>query len=168
MARGLKSKETIPPTEGEGANGLTGEAFLSLVRRQIALNAEKEALGARVKLFRKEAKLAGVALKKMDAAILMTTWEPAEVRESFETDHKYAQWLELPGHKAMQLDLFDQDPDVQSAEDWESRGFIAATTGRGVVGEPPADCPPDRVQPWMTGWNRGMEKNAPKKLEVVR
>jgi hypothetical protein len=170
MAANLSKDDARTPMTEEGS-GLTKEAFTDWKRQIIIANEACDIANASRKAIRKRARGAGVVLKAMDAMITMSTWEPAEVREHFETEHQYAVWTELPGHKQLadQLDLFaDIDPDEMSEDDWESKGYLAATSGLGVPCEAPEDCPGDRVQAWTRGWHRGMVKNAPAKLEVVK
>lgn len=50
-------------------------------------------------------------------------------------------------------DAFDGLPTGAVEEvDWEARGYTAGAAAIGF-GEPPAECPPERAQNWLKGWN---------------
>jgi hypothetical protein len=75
----------------------------------------------------------------------------------------------MPGRRDEELELFPaKNPDDQVREDWFLRGWLAGVTGKGEFGKPPAECPGDHVQIYMDGWGKAMERNAPRKLEVVK
>ena len=93
----------------------------------------------------------------------MADWEPNEIREHFAQLQQYAVWMGFP--VGSQLDLFAGVAEASKpALDWESRGFVAATTGKGAVGRPPDNCPAANVQDWMKGWTEGQAANAPKPI----
>jgi hypothetical protein len=157
------SGKSAPPA---GHNGPTQEKIHQHARAIIAANLKVQEAQAARQSVRKLAKADGVELGKLDTIISMMDWEPGEVRAHFKTLIDYAVWFELP--IGTQVDLFAGVPDAaKPALDWESKGYQAAVTGKGVQGKAPEDCPADCIQAWLTGWNRGQEKNAPKKLEVV-
>jgi hypothetical protein len=153
-----------PITDGEGANGLTQESFREWMARFITDRKVLTDQRAARKEFRDGAKLAGIALGRMDATVKMLEWAPDEVREELQGILQYAMFAGLPGARALaerddQLDLFpEQEPEVQSEADWEDRGYAACVLGKPI--EAPAECPPDRIQAWQRGVNRGTAKNA--------
>lgn len=148
--------EDIP---GLGHNGLTEDVFLVNMRAIINAQAKVDLAKAGLKEARKLAKAAGIELKQLDAVIAMADWGPDEVRDHFATRNQYAIWMGLP--VGTQPDFFAGVPDAaKPSVDWRSRGYVAATTGKGAVGKPPEDCPPDQVQAWMEGWHDGQKKIA--------
>ena len=138
-------------------------AFDAAMREQIKLNAERSALNAKISTARKGFKANGIELKHLDATIHMMEWSPSEIREHFDVQHRYARYCNLP--VGAQLDLLSQADDNEvSAQDWHFRGYAAATTGIGKPGVPPPECPQDRHQDWLSGWNDGQVVNAPKSM----
>lgn len=141
-------------------------AFNAALRVQSELNEERAKLNARASKIRKGFKADGIQLGKLDATLAMMTWSPSEVREHFATLHNYARLARLP--VGTQLDLLADTPEEEvSVADWTSRGFSAATTGKGVPGVPPKEAPPEMHQAWLAGWTDGQYKNAPGKLKIV-
>ena len=162
MARKITDDAEAPAAAGH--NGPTEETFLKHVRTIIAANLKVEEAKAARNAVRKLAKAEGIELRKLDAIVTMADWEPGEVRDHFSTLQRYAVWMGLP--VGTQVDLFEGVPEIaKQGLDWEAKGLLAATTGKGAHGKPPSECPPDQIDNWMKGWHRGQEKNAPAKLE---
>ena len=148
-------------TAGPGHNAPDEEAtFLRHVRAIARANSALEEAKAARQAVRKLAKADGIELKQLDAVLVMTDWEPGEIRDHFAIRSRYALWLGLP--IGTQLDFFDAVPLAAREEiDWEARGFAAALVNRGAYAdEIPADCPPDRIQAWQTGVNKAHDKIA--------
>lgn len=157
MAR--KLKEATPEDEAGAGHNLTDDAFYEHTQAIVKANAALEVARANRQAVRKLAKAAGVELGILDAKLKMAEWEPSEIRSHYATDARYAELLRLP--VGTQLDLLEGVPEAARPDiDWQSRGFLAATTKLGVPGQPPADVPADQVQNWMQGWQEGQEKNA--------
>lgn len=136
------------------------------LREMAALNEERQTLNSKITKARKQMKSDGVELGHLDATLKMMLWGPAEVREHFDTQQRYARAGRLP--IGTQIDLLaDCDDDEVALTDWKWSGFAAATTGKGVFGVPPDSCPPEMHQAWLEGWHDGQHKNAPSKLKVV-
>lgn len=58
-------------------------------------------------------------------------------------------------------EAFDGLPTGAAEEiDWEARGYTAGVMAED--GTPPTECPPERHQNWMTGWQRVMDARAAK------
>jgi ribosome modulation factor len=63
-------------------------------------------------------------------------------------------------------DAFDGLPTGAAEEvDWESRGYTAGAVGDDGVA--PSECPPERTQNWLTGWNKAQAKRAFEMAPVV-
>jgi ribosome modulation factor len=61
--------------------------------------------------------------------------------------------------KADWSSAFDGLPTGAAEEvDWEARGYTAGALGED--GSAPSECPPERAQNWLTGWNRAQEVRA--------
>jgi hypothetical protein len=159
MARSITDGVGNGETPGLGHNGPSEEEFLLHMRAIINAQAKVDIAKVGVKQARKLAKSAGIELKKLDAIVTMADWGPDEVRAHFATLNQYAIWMGLP--IGTQPDFFDGVPEAaKPSVDWRARGYVAATTGKGAVGTPPEDCPPDQVQSWMAGWHDGQAKIA--------
>lgn len=165
---------TSDPTTTKGdpnvAANFDAEAEAKLVhdalKQMASLNLERAALNAKISKARKQMKADGIELGPLDATLRMMEWSPSEVREHFDIQQRYARAARLP--IGTQIDLLsDVDDATVTAGDWNSRGFSAATTGKGVPGVPPKECPPEHHQDWLAGWNDGQMKNAPAKLRIV-
>lgn len=172
MAKELSEDDRdLPLDGGDGTNGLSKDVFRLHMRRLIDADAARDEKLVLRKQARKNAKAAGIDLEKMDMILDMLAWEPTEIRDFIETLLKYMDLAELlpKDEPDRQLTLFpEKDPTEQAKADWELRGFLAGTTGKGVEGKPPAECPAERMQDWMAGWHRAQEANAPAKLAVVK
>lgn len=162
MAKTLKAaKDAAEEGAPANHNGGNDEAtFIHYVQAIVKAQAVVDEAKAAWKSVRKLAKAAGIELKKLDAIVTMTEWEPGEVRDHFATLNRYALWMGLP--IGTQSDLFAEVPQAaRESIDWEARGFAAAMTNKGAfAGSPPSDCPPDRIQDWQRGVNRCTEKLA--------
>ncbi len=158
-----------PPPAGH--NQVDQDTFLSFVRQITAEQAKVEAAKSGLKSVRKQAKASGIELGHLDAVVRMSEWSIEEVREHYALSTRYAIWLGLP--LGEQADLFADEnaapaKPTDKAAEWDAKGFMAATTGKGVFGDgPPAECPPEHHQDWLHGVERGTARNAPKKLEPV-
>lgn len=159
MAKGL-SAPAGKPGASVGDNSLDTDTFRIHLRKIVAQKAVVDAEKVKLNALREDARHVGVKLGKLDKAVKRGSWTPEEVREDIEEDIQYAKWVgSIP--EGVQLDLLDGVPLPARTEiDWYHRGLTAATTGTGVVGTPPDECPADQVQTWMRGWNDGQEKNA--------
>lgn len=158
MAKSINAPADKSP--GSGHNGPDEGVFLKHVRKIIEANQKLEDAKSARQAIRKLAKADGIELKKLDAVVTMSDWEPGEVRDHFLTLNKYAIWIGLPvGHQA---DIFEDLPEAAlPPEQWRHKGFIAATTGKGSFGEAPADCPPgDCTQAYLQGVHSGQERIA--------
>lgn len=151
MARmaGSEDKEA-----GKGATDtnivVTEGSFLTAVKEiGEATRAVDAANGVR-KAIRKKWKASGISLGALDRATRMVEWDRQEVRESFSTEKRYAEWLGLP--ISMQADAFKglSDDDIQNRE-WNAVGRSYSRAGK--VGRPPEECPPDYMQAFMRGFN---------------
>lgn len=164
MAKEVSEEDaSLPLTEGD--NGVTKDIFRLHLRRMIDANTNRDVKLEERKRVRKAAKLAGIKLEQVDQIIEMLSWEPSDIRDFIETLLKYMDLAELlPSRpEEAQLTLFPElEPGERAKADWNLRGFLAGTTGKGVVGKPPSECPADRMQDWMAGWHRAQEANAAK------
>lgn len=159
MARNINKPETNGGI-GHNGGGASEETFFKHLGLIVAANGPRDAAAAVVRSARKAARGDGVDLGKLDQMIKMSTWEPEEIRDHFARLHQYAAWMKMP--VGSQLDMFEGIPmATRPGFDWKSRGFMAATTKKGVPGVPPPDCPADQMQAWMEGWSEGQAKNAP-------
>lgn len=166
-------KKTNDPVEDDAGTAQVGDnsdAEADLIRQHAkAIIAQRQVIQSAQKVLgrlRKEAKADGLTLGTLDAMIRLLEMSPDEQRVFFSEHHTYAEALHI-AHVPVgsQLDLLDAnlDPEVRS-RDWRARGFSAATTGKGVPGVPPAECPPEHHQDWLSGWNDGQAVNAPARL----
>lgn len=149
VAEPVTAETTLAPPE-IGDNSQEEKHFRDALVRQIALNEERNELNGRITKARKEMKAKGVVLGKLDSTIAMLNWSPAEVREYFAVQARYARYARLP--VGTQLDLMElaDDADVVKA-DWISRGYAAGISGK--PGTPPDNCPPENHQDFMEGYN---------------
>jgi hypothetical protein len=164
MARELSEDDRELPL-GEDGGGVSKDIFRRHLKRLIEADGKRDLSLAERKRIRKEAKAAGLQLGHADQIIEFLTWEPAEIREFIETLLKYMDLAELLPQRPeeQQLTLFPElEPTERAKADWELRGFLAGTTGKGVAGKPPPDCPAERMGDWMNGWHRSQEANAAK------
>lgn len=142
---------------GHNHVGCEAEDFERALRRQIALNAERASLNAKIGRERKEMKSKGIALGHLDTVVRMLEWAPAEVRQHFAVVEQYARWAKLP--LGTQIDLLAHATDEEVAsQDWFARGFAAAVTGKGTFGVPPKECPPENHQDFLSGVTAGTVK----------
>jgi ribosome modulation factor len=170
MAKELSEDDRELPLD-DGTNGVSKDVFRLHLRRLIEADSARDEKLVLRKTARKNAKAAGLELEQMDMIIRMLGWEPQEIRDFIERLLKYMDLAELlpQDEPDRQLVLFPEvEPDARAKADWELRGFLAGTTGKGVDGKPPSECPAERMQDWMEGWHRAQEANAPAKLAVVR
>jgi ribosome modulation factor len=164
MARELSEDDRELPI-GEDGNGVTKDVFRLHLKRMIDANTNRDVKLEERKRVRKAAKLAGLKLEQVDKIIEMLEWEPGDIRDFIETLLKYMDLAELLPSRPEedQLQLFpEMEPTERAKADWNLRGYLAGTTGKGVAGKPPAECPADRMQDWMSGWHRAQEANAAK------
>jgi hypothetical protein len=164
MARELSEDDRELPM-GDDTNGITQDVFRRHLKRMIEADGKRDLSLADRKKIRKEAKAAGIELQHADQIMEMLTWEPQEIRDFIETLLRYMDLAELLPKRPeeAQIELFpEMEPTERARADWELRGFLAGTTGKGAVGKPPSDCPPERMTDWMSGWNRSQEANATK------
>lgn len=161
MPKGLTPDDAGAPITETG-NGLTKDTFREHLKKLIAANGDRDTVMAARKTMRKEAKAAGIDLEKIDMVIRMLEWEPQEIREFIETLLAYMDFAELlRGRKSEDLTLFpEMEPEARAKADWELRGFLAATTGKGTFGTPPEECPPELHQDYLQGVHRGTQANA--------
>jgi hypothetical protein len=165
MARELSDDDRDLPLGDDTTNGVSKDVFRRHLKRMIEADGKRDLTLADRKTIRKEAKAAGIELGHADQIIEMLAWEPQEIRDFIETLLKYMDLAELlpQADPDRQIDLFpEMEPTERAKADWNLRGFLAGTTGKGAAGKPPADCPPERMQDWMEGWHRSQEANAAK------
>jgi ribosome modulation factor len=165
MARELSDDDRDLPLGDDTTNGVSKDVFRRHLTRLIQADNRRDISLAERKTIRKEAKAAGIELGHIDQIIEMLAWEPQEIRDFIETLLKYMDLAELLPHADpdRQLELFpEMEPTERAKADWNLRGFLAGTTGKGVAGKPPSECPAERMQDWMEGWHRSQEANAAK------
>lgn len=149
-------------SEGVDEAALVREYAKKIIDQRAVVQMAQKTLGK----IRKNAKADGLTLGTLDRVISLMEQTPDEQRVYFSELHEYAEALHI-AHVAIgaQLDLLDHTPDPEvRSRDWHAKGFAAATTGKGVPGVPPDECPPEHVNDWLGGWNDGQVKNAPKEL----
>jgi hypothetical protein len=157
MAKSITDKTETPAAAGH--NGPDEAVFLKHVRVLIAAQAALDEAKSARSAVRKLAKADGIELKKLDAVVTMSQWEPGEVREHFMTLNQYAAWMGLP--VGTQTDLFAGVAEAAlPALNWEHKGYTAAITDKGSYGTPPSDCPPEAHQAWMIGVHKAQAKIA--------
>ena len=165
MARELSEDDRELPMGGDDTNGISKDVFRRHLTRLIQANNKRDLSLTERKTIRKEAKAAGIELQHVDQIIEMLAWEPQEIRDFIETLLRYMDLAELLPKRPEedQLELFPElEPTERSKADWNLKGFLAGTTGKGVQGKPPSECPAERMQDWMEGWHRAQEANAAK------
>lgn len=143
---------------GEGHN-LTPEAYLTAVkeitaRRNVVKNANED-----LKAVRKKWKANGVELGVLDAMVRMAEWSRGEVRDHFDTQRRYAEWLGLPiAPAAAAQGEFSglDDMEIQRREAY-AMGRTASRTGKPAT--PPEELAPDLHQPWLKGFNEEDEQS---------
>jgi hypothetical protein len=148
---------------------LTKEKFKEVLASLIEANQKREEVMSGRKRVRKKAKVS-VELMQIDLVIKMMDWEPQEIREYITRLLLYMEFADLLGRRTenTQVELFPaKEPTEQAKEDWELRGYLAATLGKGTFGTPPAECPPEFHQNWLDGVHKGTAKNATK-LRAVK
>lgn len=169
MAKEVSEDDRELPMGGD-TNKLTKDVFRRHLTRLIQADNRRDLSLAERKTIRKEAKAVGIELGHIDQIIEMLAWEPQEIRDFIETLLEYMDLAELLPKRpeSDQLELFpEMEPTERAKADWELRGFLAGTTGKGVEGKPPQDCPAERMQDWMAGWHRSQEANAAKLRPVA-
>jgi len=157
MAKRAGAEEPAPkgPANAGSNQVVTPEYYLKAVKDITAQRAVVDAARARLNAIRKEFKAGGIVLGTLDAMVRMAEWDRGEIRDHFDVQAKYAEWLGLPVAPGVmrQGDAFRGDPaseEFQRAE-WKADGRTASRTGK--PGRPPEECPPEFHQAWMQGFN---------------
>lgn len=148
---GSEDKGPAPSAPKEHNLGpMTPETYLAAVKEITAEKARLKAAGAKYKQLRKDWGARGIKLTVLDAMVTMADWDRAEIRDHFEVQAKYAEWLGLP--VAKQADLFrGKSDDAIQAHEWYMTGRTYSRTGK--TGRPPEECPEDFHQSFMRGFN---------------
>lgn len=134
--------------EGDGANALTESVFLDCVRQGSEWDRKMKEVRDGRSAFRKQAKSKGVELGAMDRAMKMADWQRQEVRDHFDRERQYAEWLGLP--IGTQGEIFAGMTDPQRrAQEWHAAGRTARKANKS--GAPPEGC----TEKYIPFWDRG-------------
>lgn len=134
-------------TPGEGHN-LTPEQYLTAVKEITAARAKLKGVQEDYKAIRKKWR-ASVSLGVLDAMVKMAEWSRGEVRDHFETQRKYAEWLGLP--VAPQGEFAGLDDEEIMRREAYAMGRTASRAGR--PGRPPEELDASLHQHWLKGFN---------------
>lgn len=135
----------LPPAAG---HNVTEEVFLKAASEMAALAAERTEINQRISARRKQFKANGIELGKMDLVLKMAEWDRGEVREHFDTEIRYARWMNLP--VGTQPSMFDgmADDEIQARE-WFDTGLSHRRAGK--ARSLPDHCP----EAWIQFYDRG-------------
>lgn len=136
----------LPPAAG---HNVTEEVFLKAAAEMAQLAAERTEINQRISARRKQFKANGIELGKMDLVLKMAEWDRGEVREHFDTEIRYARWMNLP--VGTQPDMFKgmADDEVQARE-WYDTGVSHRRAGKGR--SLPDHCPEAFIQFYDRGY----------------
>ena len=135
----------LPPAAG---HNVTEEVFLKAAAEMAALSAERKEINERISARRKQFKANGIELGKMDLVLKMAEWDRGEIREHFDTEIRYARWMNLP--IGTQPGLFEGlgDDEIQARE-WYDTGLSHRRAGK------PRSLPDHCPEAWIQFYDRG-------------
>lgn len=147
--------DAAPPPEG---HNLTPEEYLTAVKEITAAQAKLKGVQAEYKAVRKKWR-SSVALGVLDAMVKMAEWSRGEVRDHFETQRRYAEWLGLPIAPAPA-----GQGEFRGLDDTEIQRREAMAMGRtasraGKPGKPPEELDASLHQAWLQGYNEEDEQS---------
>lgn len=161
MAKKVGSEDKADRAGAKGAGApeptnqvVTAESYLAAVKEITMATAKVKAANEVRKSIRKQWKAAGIELGVLDSMVRMADWNRGEIRDHFEIQQRYAEWLGLPVAPGVlkQGDILKglSDDEVQRRE-WFALGRTYNRTGKS--GRPPEECPDEFHQAFMAGFN---------------
>lgn len=143
------AKELGRKLPAAAGHNVTEEVFLKAASEMAALAAERKEINERISARRKQFKANGIELGKMDLVLKMAEWDRGEIREHFDTEIRYARWMNLP--VGTQPSMFDgmADDEIQARE-WFDTGLSHRRAGK--VRSLPDHCPEAFIQFYDRGY----------------
>lgn len=136
----------------EDANQIvTQGSFLEAVREIEAQAAVVKSANDRLKSIKLKWKGSGIAVTLLNAMVTLAKQSRGDLRDHFETQRKYASWLNLPVDGRDNKNWEGLSDDQIQRKEWFALGRTYSRTGR--VGRPPDECPPEFHQAFMRGFN---------------
>lgn len=147
--------ETAPAFGHNRANEGLFLRHVQVMRAQDAKIEEAKALvkvaRGQLKDLRNLAKADGIVLRELDEALEELETERVDLLARQERLQLYREWLGLPTLRSADKVEVEKDP----AARWSHMGNVAGRLGKNR--EIPDSCPPEHVQDWLHGWDKGQE-----------
>lgn len=147
----IKTPGAPPPAGDNVTRGTFLEAVQDIVEHRGKVEAAKNLMSAR----RKHWKSLGITLGALDRMVKMAEWSRGEIRDHFDTERQYAEWLGLPTGPRPKGQT-DEETHLFIASEWRAMGRTANLAGKPA--QAPEECPGENVQDWLAGWNEADEE----------
>lgn len=151
-AEGTRITRDGAPPPGTGDN-VTPELYLRAVKEIGEARRKVKLANDELKHVRKGFKHQGIELGVLDAMVKMADWSRGEIRDHFETQRRYAEWLGLPAAPTpvIQGEFKGLDDEEIARREAHAMGRTASRLGQ--PGKPPEELDASLHQAWLQGFN---------------